>query len=470
MRALAIFAILLAPDAALAHGFGARIDLPIPLSLYLSAAAAAVVFSFIVMGLVSVRRMRKAEQYPRYDLLQTRVGHFLSRPAVLGSVRWLAVLVFVGIIFAGFAGSQNPSANIVPTLVWVYFSVGFVYVSALIGDVWQLLNPLKTALQPLERGLQKLRVPMLAWPVPFGVWPALIGFFIFRWVENIAPASGVPSALAGFASAYAVVTAIGVGLFGTRQWFEKGDPFSVFFRFLARFSITEYVVDESGRGRLYLRPPAVGLLKSTDASFSEMVFVLFMLASVAFDGARAIPEWQAVQDTLFGIGLPFVLIDTLGLVALLLVFLLAYLFFSWLVKFVAEVGSVRSFAKAFVFSLLPISVGYELAHFASLLLIDGQRLFALISDPLGRGWDLFGTAGASLNYEFLNLKWLWNWQVAVIVVGHIIAVWVAHLISLRYFRNNQHAMASQFPMLILMVLYTVFSLWLLAQPIIVGLE
>ncbi|MEX0652074.1 MAG: hypothetical protein WD153_01260 [Candidatus Paceibacterota bacterium] len=73
----------------------------------------------------------------------------------------------------------------------------------------------------------------------------------------------------------------------------------------------------------------------------------------------------------------------------------------------------------------------------------------------------------AINFQVINLKNLWNWQVGVIVLGHIIAVYISHMIALRLFKDKKNALRSQYPMLILMVFYTVFSLWIMAQPIII---
>jgi hypothetical protein len=123
-------------------------------------------------------------------------------------------------------------------------------------------------------------------------------------------------------------------------------------------------------------------------------------------------------------------------------------------------------AKRFIFSLLPIAIAYEIAHYVSILVIEGQRALYLISDPFGKGWNLFGTANYEVNYTVLNLKTLWNVQVGLIVVGHVVAVVIAHAIAERYFKDRRKALISQYPMLLLMIFYSCLSLWIMAQPIV----
>ncbi len=123
-------------------------------------------------------------------------------------------------------------------------------------------------------------------------------------------------------------------------------------------------------------------------------------------------------------------------------------------------------ARTFVYSLIHIALVYDIAHFLSLLLIQGQLIIRLASDPFSKGWDLFGTSDYVPDIGIINARVLWFLSVGVIVLGHIIAVYLAHNISMRLFKNSGLAPEGQFPMLLLMVLYTVVSLWIIAQPIV----
>ena len=128
--------------------------------------------------------------------------------------------------------------------------------------------------------------------------------------------------------------------------------------------------------------------------------------------------------------------------------------------------SVSQIARSFVYSLVPIALAYNIAHFFTLLAIQGQLIIPLASDPFGYGWDLFGTAGYKVNIALVNARFAWVLSVIAIVLGHIIAVYLSHVIALRAMRDHRSAMRSQYPMLGLMVMYTVISLWIVAQPIV----
>ena len=128
--------------------------------------------------------------------------------------------------------------------------------------------------------------------------------------------------------------------------------------------------------------------------------------------------------------------------------------------------AVSAVARTFVYSLIPIALAYNMAHFQSLLAIQGQFIIPLLSDPFGFGWDLLGTAEFRANIAIINAKFVWISSVAAIVVGHIISVYTAHVVSLRTMPDRRSALRSQYPMLALMVFYTATSLWIIAQPIV----
>ncbi len=455
------------PIAVSAHGFGQRIDLPVPLYLYLFGAVAIVALSFILLGFLSGRFTNKLFNYPSLNLSRFGLVRVVLSAPIIESLKFLSLTFFLVALASGIWGNQNPAFNMLPTVVWVIFGIGVPLFSAFIGDIWKVINPIKILFEYLERIIGRLGYPLpfREWPLYFGVWPAFVLFFGFRWVENVSLNSAVPQPLAVFVLTYAVIMFVGMLVFGKNQWLSKGDPFSVFFSFLARFSILE-TRHVDGKKELHLRPPAVGLLKD-EAGFSQTAFVLLMLSSVAADGMLGTSFFQSMFSSLLSVGLPWIVIGTFGIVALFVTFTLIYTGFSFLTKIVSsDTEPTLKVAYRFIYSLLPISIAYEIAHYLSVLVIEGQRLLYLISDPFGKGWDLFGTANYDISYTVLNLKTLWNLQVGLIILGHVVAVLISHTIAERYFQDTRRALISQYPMLILMVFYSVLSLWIMAQPII----
>ena len=279
-----------------------------------------------------------------------------------------------------------------------------------------------------------------------------------------------------------------MALFGKDAWLRGGEAFSVYFSILGRFAPTEVRVKtrqpcrncdactEDARDcvgcyecfasarpedrEIDLRPPAVGLARAGRAPAGGTVFVILMLAGVAYDGLLATPLWlEVVRLTSLS--------QTMGLFLMPLVFLAVYIGF---VKFSQVAGGdrvpLRRLAPAYVYTLVPIAIAYQVAHSYTYLLILGQAIIYHLSDPFGWGWDLFGTAGYEIRVGVVSAAFVWYSQVALIVIGHVLAVYLGHVVSLRFFGSPKQALRSQLPMLALMILYTMFSLWILSQPIV----
>jgi hypothetical protein len=120
-------------------------------------------------------------------------------------------------------------------------------------------------------------------------------------------------------------------------------------------------------------------------------------------------------------------------------------------------------AGRFVHSLVPIAIAYVIAHYFSLLAFDGQRIAYLISDPLGRGDDLFGTAGATVDFAWISATGIWYVQVGALVLGHIAGLILAHDRALATFKDSRTATRSQYWMLAVMIAFTSLGLWLLSS-------
>ena len=226
---------------------------------------------------------------------------------------------------------------------------------------------------------------------------------------------------------------------------------------------------------LNLRPYAVGLGRNEVVGNDTLAVVILLLASVSFDGFRATGAWvdfqSAVVNTVGGstnqVFNSLTLADTLGVLLFPALFLLVYLLFSRMISGAAggAPGALAA-ARVFAYSLVPIALAYNIAHFIALLLVQGQLLVPLVSDPFGFGWDLLGTAGYTVDPGVISAKVLWFLSVAVIVLGHMLAVYLSHVLAARTFPDRPTATASHYPMMALMVVYTVISLWIIAQPIV----
>ncbi len=458
-----------------AHGFGQRYDLPLPLSLYLYGTAAVVVLSFVIVGLF-VRHAVHARSYPQFNLLTHAVGRLIAHPGLVRVLKLASLGLFVVTVTAGFLGDQNPYRNIAPTMVWIIVWVGLAYVSAFVGDLWALINPWRTAFEWAEslyrriggRGDLSYR---LHYPETLGVWPAVALLLAFSWVELVYPTPAVPAQIACLVAGYSILTWTGMVTFGGETWLRHGEVFSVVFGTFARFAPTE--VSAGPRElKLALRPFGAGLLDSRPASPSMTAFVLLLLSTVLYDGLLNTPEWSILENAVDALlrapgELELIAIRSAGLVAFWLLFLGAYVSVSAIMSAVS--GGRRTpleIAQSFAFTLIPIAIGYHLAHYLVFLLIQGQYVVPLISDPYGYGWNLFGTAGYRVDIAFIGARFAWYTAVTAIVLGHIAAVYLAHMKAMQVLEPRRAALQSQIPLTALMVVYTFVSLSILAEPIV----
>jgi hypothetical protein len=253
-------------------------------------------------------------------------------------------------------------------------------------------------------------------------------------------------------------------VYGIETWSRRGDAFSVYFELLSRLAPFGLESDQQGERRIVLRRPLAGLTVR-DAVPGTLGFVAVMLGSVTFDGLSRTTRWLTWRYDVTISG-PYgdqlaILLNIGGLLGTIVAVALAYLLAIRLAQLVARRDG--PLAGTFLFSLVPIALAYAVAHYFSLLINQGQYVVRLISDPLGRGWDLFGTTDFHLELTVLPIKTIWYIQVAALVIGHVLGLVLAHDRAVADFGSARVALRTQYAMLALMILYTVVGLWLLSQ-------
>jgi hypothetical protein len=452
----------------LLHGFGVRYDLPASLAIYLFAAGGVVVISFVLVVMFAGDQVgAKAIEYPR------RAVPFLlgiartPGPRIVGGIVGVAALLAV--VISGLFGLTDPTRNPAEYLVWIFFWAGTVIVSGLVGNLWYLLNPWAAIYDAVTR---LVRIgPVLKLP-NVGVWPAAAAYFSFACLELTTGMANRPWLVATVAVVYSVVTLAGMFLFGRDEWLDHCEGFTVLFDIVGRFSPIEAERDETGGiVAVYLRPWGVGLLKPAATGWDRVVFVILMLSTLAFDGILATPAWQDFNVALEPVWLPmgslgFFFIRTLGLTLLTVAFLLIFVaFMEAVIYFGSRKVDLKTTVSGFALTLVPIALVYNAAHNYSYVMVQSQGLIPLLNDPLGKGWNLWpAVAGYKPSFALAQASTVWFAQIILIVLGHVIAVFLAHLRAGERFRTAQRALLSQYPMLLLMVMYTMTSLWILAQP------
>ena len=492
-----------------AHGFGERYDLPVPLNYFIVGASATVALSFVVIGWF-IRQGGNTSEYPRLNLWKSFYFRVLGRCFSIFA-GMVSVLLLILTVISGIYGTEDALDNFSPTFVWIIWWVGIGYLVAFIGNFWAMLNPWQVVFTWIEIVFSLNTSPRLRWPRWLDAWPALLGFFLFAWVENVYSGGSRPYSLAWIIVGYSAITWLGMFLFGKYTWLKRGDPFAVLFALFARFSPTEVRVVTSNVTRnvcdicisgcstsvdqnsdvqgcvdcyecwemadddvkeFSIRPWAVGLSRGERVSTAVVAFHITALASVTFDGFSETPAWVAVQTLLWPLvdpipGSAFQTIESLGILSVPLLFAAVYILLCGRVSSLSGGDMPQGeVVRSFVFSLVPIALAYNLSHYLSFILITGQQIIPLASDPLGTGLNLFGTAEYIPNIGIIDARFAWIASVVSLVVGHIISVYIAHIIALRRTRNHVQAVKSQYPMLALMVFYTAISLWIIAQPLV----
>ncbi|TPI10573.1 hypothetical protein FJW06_22430 [Mesorhizobium sp. B4-1-3] len=460
---LAILAFTLAalPTPASAHASDRGHVLLLPTGYYIAGGAFAVAVSFLVLALLPPAALDR--------FWRRRLPLFTFSDASRTIISFISFAGFALLVAAGLVGSRDPLSNPLPLVIWTLLWAGFTLLQGVFGDPWSWLNPWYGPYRVATRifGLQSHETKPSRLPPWLGYWPAFGLFFAFAWFELIDPAPDDPARLAFAAGIYWLASFVAMLLFGHDAWSKRGEFLTVFFSMVARFAPLE-----RRDGRLSLCWPGAKLLAAEPLPPSGAAFLLLALSSVSFDGLSKTFFWLGLfgvnpleypgRTALIGIG-------SFGLV---LTFVLLAAVFALAVFLGQRLASAApSFGKAtglLVWSIVPIALAYHVAHYLTVLLVDGQYALVALSDPFGLGWNLFGTANSMVEAGVVagaeSAWWLWNIQAGVIIAGHVLAVLVAHGLAWRLHPQPSRAALSQLPLTFLMIAYTIFGLWLLATP------
>lgn len=441
-----------------AHTSERALVLLLPTGYFIAGGTLAVAVSFLFLARLSPERARRIAGASRV------LAALPAIPATVISGVSSAILILL--LIAGWWGSADPLVNPLPLTVWTLWWVGLTIAQALFGDLWAAINPWLAPARLLRSAIG-MATPPLTYPAWAGTWPAVIGFMGFAWFELVEPAPDNPAGLALAVATYTAVTLAGMVLFGERAWLSRAECFSVFFGFVGRLSPLHLEAR-----RLVLGTPGAALTRSGDLSMGATLFVLLTLATVSFDGLSKTFWWLALGDInpLEFPGRSAVMVrNTIGLFATWGALATAYAFAVTLgARLVGRGGDSRRDLGAFALSILPISIGYHFAHYLTILLVNMQYAVLSFNDPLDLGWNLLGLADRHPIVSFLSdyhaVAAIWAAQAASVVLGHMLAVWLVHVVAVDRFGTARAALLGQLPLAVLMIAYTWFGLWLLAAP------
>jgi hypothetical protein len=467
-------------DAAQAHSFEVPYVLPIPLWIYMYACMAMLVISFAAIGYYSTAPA--AGSLPAPSSAGTGVKDYsgaVGRSIVL-VLRASAIGLLLLTIATGFIGTKDPMTNINMTLFWVVFLLGFAYLTAIVGDVFEIINPWTTMLDICESCGLDFSKARLSYPRVLGYVPALCCYVALIWIELFTEQS--PIILSVALVSYSVIVLIGAWLFGKETWLRYGEFFGVFFRMIGSMASVVYTrAPGSNEWQWRPRPLFSGLTDDHKEHLTVVLFVLFMLSSTIYDGLHDTQVWldiywkhllQLIEPMWGAVGPKerstliifwHTVYQRSGLILLLALYVGVYLSVIAIAKWIAKIdASVGSLAQRFVYSLIPIAFVYNITHYFTFLVTQVKALPWLISDPFGKGWNLLNISRAPDQFGLLDMAFIWHMQVALILIGHLVSVCVAHLISLRIFHSRRQALLTQIPMLVLMLVYTSVGLWILS--------
>jgi hypothetical protein len=373
------------------------------------------------------------------------IVRLIARALVLATYLWAGLAMTAG---------QDLLTNPIFGFVYVWMWVGVVPISLLLGQFWRATNPLRT----IHRGLCALaRVNpeqgLITLPSRVGVWPAAVGLFGFGWLELVQPDRTTLAVLRLWALAWLVILVLGAIVFGQR-WISAADPFEAYASTLAQMSIWRRVGDQ-----LRLVNPLAGL-NAWRAPPGATAVVAALLGSTAFDSFTNTSWWiGAVQSST----VPTAVWGTGGL---LIMIIIVFVSFSLAAAWMGHYGNrpAAEYPRLMVGSLLPIVLGYVVAHYATLLIVEGQRTAINFSDPLGRGWNVFGSAEMGVNSAIFNHPTaIAMVQLCAIVGGHVFGIVCAHEKAVALLPPDR-AVRGQWPLLLVMIGYTCAGLLLLFSP------
>ncbi|MHA1108974.1 MAG: hypothetical protein ACTSQV_07650 [Alphaproteobacteria bacterium] len=418
----------------------------LPTDFYIAAGVLAVLASVVAVTLLPARALVAAYR-PR--LVWPRAPGGGETAASL-----LSLIVLVTLVLAGFNGPRDPLANPLPLTVWTVWWVGFTLAQAVFGNLWAWANP--------WTGLYRLIGPVAPFRLPgwLGYWPAIAGLLAFGWFELVDIAPSDPARLALAVAVYWGVTFAGMVLFGAEAWLARAECFTIFFRFVARLAPLRIADGETRIG-----PPGAHLIAHKPLPVSGALFLLLALSTVSFDGLSKTFFWLGqigVNPLAFPGRSAVVWENSAGLIGAWATLALAFaLSVHAGLALAGAHGRFRRSFGALALAITPIALGYHLAHYLPVLLVNGQY-------ALAAGAEMLGLGEVHVTTSFFNttrsVRLIWLTQAGAIVAGHIVAVAVAHRLALELHTDPRRAALSQIPLSALMVLYTLLGLWLLAAP------
>lgn len=427
-----------AGPAIIAHGVGARGDLPLPLPFFVWALGIALAISFAALVVL----------WPEPKLRRLAEGRLLVRVprALSAAAGGLGLSLFFLSVAAGWVGENIVVQNILPVTLYVTVWVGGALIAGLIGDAWAAVNPFRAIAAVFDRS-HGSRTGEQQGP-EWGLWPAAVGIIVFLFYELSHPTGSEPRTLAVLLTTHLVGVAVAAKVWG-REWVLNNEPFTAVFRLIGAMG----PIFGDGRSLRY-RPPLTGL-RTVPVRPGTAALLLTVIGGTSFDGFSESSIGRGLFADLGG--WVFSLAELAGLLVSILLVAALYAYGVWWTARVTELDRAEA-AATFAPSLVPIAFGYTVAHYFQLFVDNIQVFVFRLADPFGWGWNLGGLADNAIwQIDPDVTAWV---QVGAMLVGHVSAVVVAHDIAVDRF-SPRVATRSQLAMVFVMIAYSALGLWLL---------
>ena len=437
--------LLVASDTVLAHAAGLRdtgaSTVDVPTWLFLTTGGGAVGASFLLSSFVTDRVfIRSIHEWGGVLPSTGRVA------AIIGRLTGISLLLLT--VYVGYAGPPTGFRNFAVVFVWVVWWGGYVASTYLIGNTWPTLNPFRTIADLLPTVGRR-------YPDRFGVWPSVVGLLTLIWIEVVTPLADDPRLLASMLLGYTAVTVGGAVVFGSEAWFGNVDPISRAFSFFGRFAPFERTAEG-----ISFRLPGMALADPDIVSGrDEIAFIVCLLYVTTFDGFVATWLWETVAVAVVGLGLPPLFVYFIAYIAGFGLFFGAFWWAMGMARRYGETYITReALGRRFAPSLLAIAVGYHLAHNLAFVLSLLPAVIVVGAAPLSPPQQPPVLAGLP--------GWVSGVEMALVLAGHVVAVWVAHAAAYELLPGRLEAVKSQYGITLVMVGYTMISLWIVTTPVV----
>ena len=449
------------PASAFAHVSERALILLLPTEFYIPAGIAVLILTILIAYLTPVSFITSLFLSYKFKV---NIHNYISVKAIENLkilISCISLIFLITLIIFGYIGSRDPLANPLSLFIWSVWFMVMPVIQIIFGNVWAFLNPW----YGFGRLFFKNKI-LFKLDQNYSLVFSSVGFLLFSLFMLVDIAPDDPDRLANIVTIYLLVNFIFMKIFGV-DWLKNGECFTSFYRLLSKLSwiwIKE--------GKIYVGFFGSQLKDINTFPPMSVLFLSIILATLSFDGLNETFLWFKIINVnpLEFYGRSSVVIENSS--GLIFFAILLFLIFSITIflghKFINEKVTFKNIIGINSIALLPIALAYHIAHYLTSFLVNIQYSYKVASDPLNNGMDLLNLGDFNVTTSFFNtietVKLIWFIQAAAIVIGHVIAVLLAHSICEGYLKTKSSILISQFPISIFMIGYTFLGLWILSTP------